>query len=495
MSAPDWRPAASWAVLARRAALLTRAREWFAERSVTEVDTPVLTRFGITDVNIESVRASLEATPGREWYLHTSPEYPMKRLLAAGAPDIYQICHVFRDGEHGRSHQPEFTMVEWYRHGFGLEAMVADTLSFLRSLLEPSLGHLETRILAYRDAFLDIAGIDPITAADATVSEAATAAGAGDYAGTADRDGCLDFLMATRVAPSLADERTLVALTRYPASQAVLAALDPEDPRLALRFEVFLAGRELANGFVELRDADEQRARFEADRASRRRRGARDMPPDELLLAALAHGLPPTAGVAVGFDRVMMAATGIDTIDRVQCFPVLTTEQEEMTEHTGTHSNGPADADGTAAAIGALLAGETDALALCANFVAALYQRMPRINWLGLYVLRGEELVLGPFQGKPACVRIPLGRGVCGTAAARRETLCVPDVHAFEGHIACDPDSRSEVVVPVLIDGRLWGVLDVDSPYPGRFDAADVGLLERSAAILAERLGECQRSL
>lgn len=143
----------------------------------------------------------------------------------------------------------------------------------------------------------------------------------------------------------------------------------------------------------------------------------------------------------------------------------------------------------------ALLAGEHDPLASCANFVAALYERLPQINWLGLYIRRGDDLVLGPFQGKPACVRIPLGRGVCGSAAARRETLCVADVHAFEGHIACDPDSRSEVVVPLMRDGEVYGVLDVDSPVPGRFEAADVARLEAAAALLSAHLGSAARSL
>jgi len=146
-------------------------------------------------------------------------------------------------------------------------------------------------------------------------------------------------------------------------------------------------------------------------------------------------------------------------------------------------------------ALQALLAGEHDPLATCANFVAALYERMPGVNWLGLYVRRGDELVLGPFQGEPACVRIPLGRGVCGTAAERRETLCVADVHAFEGHIACDPDSRSEVVVPLIRDGEVYGVLDVDSPEPGRFGGDDVARLEAAAVLLTAHLGAAALAL
>jgi len=316
-----WRPGADWPVLALRARLLAAARNWFADRGLTEVDTPMLTPRGVTDANIESVRAELAATPGRRWFLHTSPEYAMKRLLAAGAPDIYQICRVFRDGEHGRRHQPEFTMMEWYRHGQDLDAVVADTLSLLATLIGSSRGGLRTATRRHRDVFRETAGVDPVEAGNEAVLAAAAAAGGGEAAD--DRDAALDFLMGTVVAPALADPGTLTAVTHYPAAQAALAALDPADPRLALRFEVFLDGRELANGWVELTDATEQRARFEADRAARRARGRPDMLPDEALLAALAHGLPETAGVAVGFDRVVMAAAGIDDIRRVQAFPLI----------------------------------------------------------------------------------------------------------------------------------------------------------------------------
>ncbi|WP_405234229.1 EF-P lysine aminoacylase EpmA [Lentisalinibacter salinarum] len=321
-----WRPGADWPVLALRARLLAAARAWFADRGLTEVDTPILTHRGVTDANIESVRAELAATSGRRWFLHTSPEYAMKRLLAAGAPDIYQICHVFRDGEQGRRHQPEFTMIEWYRHGQDLDAVVADTLSLLATLIGPSRGALRTVTRRHRDVFRETAGVDPVEAGDDAVLAAAAAAGAGDAAD--DRDAALDFLMGTVVAPALAGPQTLTAVTHYPAAQAALAALDATDPRLALRFEVFLDGRELANGWVELTDAAEQRSRFEADRAARRARGRPDMLPDEALLAALAHGLPETAGVAVGFDRVMMAAAGIDDIRRVQAFPVIDRDRD-----------------------------------------------------------------------------------------------------------------------------------------------------------------------
>lgn len=318
--AADWRPTAAWPVLAARASLLAAARHWFAARAITEVQTPVLTRAGVTDPSIRSVSASLAASPGRRWYLHTSPEYCMKRLLAAGAPDIYQICPVFRDGERGPNHQPEFTMIEWYRHDFGLEDMLEDTFALLDTLLEPSLGRLEHEILTYRDVFFAKTGLDPIRTEIEVLRQAASEIA--DSGGTYDRDTCIDLLMGMRVSPSLGNGK-LTAVTRYPASQAALAELDPADHDVALRFEVFLEGRELANGFVELRDAREQRLRFESDRRKRQCRGEADMSADETLIAALAHGLPPVAGVALGFDRLVMAATGNEDIRCVQSFAVL----------------------------------------------------------------------------------------------------------------------------------------------------------------------------
>lgn len=152
------------------------------------------------------------------------------------------------------------------------------------------------------------------------------------------------------------------------------------------------------------------------------------------------------------------------------------------------------DYDLLAKQLRALLDGETDTLALSANFVALLYAEIPNINWLGIYVCRGEELVLGPFQGLPACVRIPNGQGVCGTAAACGVTQRVADVHAFEGHIACDPASKSELVVPLLGDGRAFAVLDIDSPQEARFEPADQAGVERLCAIFTEKLATLDKA-
>jgi lysyl-tRNA synthetase class 2 len=242
----------------------------------------------------------------------------MKRLLAAGYPDIYSICHVFRDGEIGRLHQPEFTMIEWYRLGFEFDAIIAETTSLIAELIErPTLQ--DVRAFEYGDAFAEFAGVDPLMA---TIDELAEASGADDslFASLGDdRDAWLDLLLSTKVAPRFPGDR-LTVLRHYPASQAALARVCPRDPAAADRFEVFLGSLELANGFVELRDPAEQRRRIEADNAARRTTGTDTVPIDEALLAALDAGLPFCAGVAAGFDRLLMTALGCSDIRDVLAF-------------------------------------------------------------------------------------------------------------------------------------------------------------------------------
>lgn len=310
----DWRPGHTLEVARLRARLLARAREWFADRDVLEVTTPALDAAAVSDVNIESIAATVTALD-RPQYLHTSPEYAMKRLLAAGFPDIYQICTVFRDGEVGRRHQPEFTMLEWYRHGMDLDAIVDDTVELIRSLLGEAVAD-ETHRLRYDEA------LRARCAVDSTSDTAALRAAAGDAVASAiadDGDALLDYLFACEVAPSFADG-ALTVITHYPASQAALARIDA-DSGYALRFEVFHGAMELANGFVELTDADTQRQRFHADQAKRRDRDQTLRPLDEKFLAALAHGLPDCAGVALGFDRLVMRAAKANTIHAVTSFP------------------------------------------------------------------------------------------------------------------------------------------------------------------------------
>ena len=281
----------------------------------------------VTDTHLESVPARLG---DRTLYLHTSPEYAMKRLLAAGSGDIWQLCRVARGDERSRLHNPEFTLLEWYRCGWPMARLVEEVAALLDALCLRVGGTARPLVVRrYADAFRDLFGLDPLTASDAALRTLARDAGLED--GAADRGGAtaptrddlLDFLLGAKLGPTLGRGEWL-ALTHWPASQAALARLDPADPRTALRFEVYADGIELANGFEELADAGEQSARFAADNAARRARGLPEHAADERLLAALAAGLPPCSGVAVGFDRAVMVATGAPRIDDVIAF---TTEQ------------------------------------------------------------------------------------------------------------------------------------------------------------------------
>lgn len=314
----SWRPTASAAALALRARLLAVTREFFRQRAVMEVTTPVAVRHGVTDPQLAGF--TLAGTGKSARYLHTSPEYAMKRLLAAGSPDIYQICQVFRDDERSRLHNPEFTLVEWYRRGFDLAQMVGETAALVAQLLtEAGQPRPALQWLSWREAFSPL-GIDPLTADEASLRTLACRHGLdGAAARGLDRDGLLDFLMAVVIGPTLG-EATLCALHHYPTSQAALARHDPAEPGTALRFELYAQGIELANGYVELADAAEQQQRFDADRRARARAGRPDVESDTALLQALAAGLPDCAGVALGFDRVLMLACGASRIDEVMAF-------------------------------------------------------------------------------------------------------------------------------------------------------------------------------
>jgi len=312
----DWRPSATRAALEQRAALLARVREFFAARGVLEVDTPLLVNSPVSDVHIASATVGLDTGP--PLFLHTSPEYAMKRLLASGAGDIYQICRVVRGNERGRLHNPEFTLIEWYRVGFSLGALMDEVEALVRALLGSAAAARRAERLSYREAFERELALDPFLAPDATLLEAAQRHGFASQGGG--RDELLEFLMGVAVGPRLG-RGALTFIHGYPASQAALARLDPQDARAALRFELYCEGVELANGFHELQSAPEQRARFERDNGERRRAGLPVRPPDERLLAALAAGLPDCAGVALGFDRTVMLALGAAHIDEVLSFP------------------------------------------------------------------------------------------------------------------------------------------------------------------------------
>lgn len=302
-----------------RASMLHRARDFFRNRNVLEVDTPALSRAAVSDRHIESITASLALDRRQDFYLHTSPEYPMKRLLCAGYPDIFQVCKVFRDNEAGRFHQPEFTIIEWYRLNFGLEAMIRDTLDFLACMLDNNQLLSRVQHLSYRDAFRQFADCDPFNTDIDALSQLMHADQSLRASIGNDLDAWLDFVLAERVVSQFASEGFTV-LSHYPISQAALARQCPSNAEYADRFEVFLGQHELANGYVELTDAAEQTRRFARDQALRESHGQMQRPVDTLFLAAIKHGLPQCAGVATGFDRLLMIAADSDDIRAVQTF-------------------------------------------------------------------------------------------------------------------------------------------------------------------------------
>ncbi len=312
----DWRPSATLDALRVRAETLASLRRFFAERGVLEVETPALSAAAVTDLHLHSVTCTLEVDDRRARYLQTSPEYAMKRLLAAGSGAIYQICKVFRDGERGRRHNPEFTMLEWYRPGWDHHRLMDEVDELLQTVLGVAAGER----ISYADAFRRHAGVDPHAADDGELRSRVAALGVSDVS-ELDRDDLLNLLLSHSVEHLLGVGRPTF-LFDYPTSQAALARVRPGDPPVAERFEVFIDGIELANGFHELADPREQRRRFEADLAERRRRGLPEVAVDGRLLAALAAGLPDCAGVALGVDRLVMLRIGSRDIADVIAFPI-----------------------------------------------------------------------------------------------------------------------------------------------------------------------------
>ncbi|MDX1706395.1 EF-P lysine aminoacylase EpmA [Pseudidiomarina sp.] len=315
----SWQPDASLAMLHQRAALLRQLREFFHARDVLEVDTPIISRFGVTDVHLSNLVCRL-GTDTRHWYLQTSPEYAMKRLLAAGSPSIYQLGKVFRDDELSSRHNPEFTMLEWYRLGFTMNDLIAE----VDELLQATLKARPARRLSYRQLFLDqlqvdILRSDGFSALQGRLQEFSAVAELA--ARERDFDTLQQLAMALIIEPRL-DPTIPVIVYDYPVSQAALAQVSVDDPRVAYRFEVFYQGMELANGYQELTDARVQLQRFELDQQHRQRAGLPPMAIDTRLMAALEAGLPPCAGIALGFDRLLMIQSGATHIREVLPFSI-----------------------------------------------------------------------------------------------------------------------------------------------------------------------------
>ncbi|MDH3373962.1 MAG: EF-P lysine aminoacylase EpmA [Gammaproteobacteria bacterium] len=313
----DWEPMSGPAAARRRADLLDRARGYFKAHDILAVDTPALSKYAASDPNIDSL--SVRAQHDQDLFLHTSPEFAMKRLLAGGYPDIYSICRVFRDGEIGMRHLPEFTLIEWYRLGFDLDAIIGDTLRLLATCLDrPRLVKSSVQH-NYADAFAAFAGVDVFEASEEKLADRCNAdPGLRPEIGV-HRDAWLDLILGTIIAPQFAHD-CLTVVRHFPSSQAGLARLCPDDQRVADRFEVFCGDVELANGYVELRDAEEQRHRIEHDLETRQRDGRRAYPPDLSLIDALDAGLPACAGVAVGVERLHMTLDQTDDIRDVVTF-------------------------------------------------------------------------------------------------------------------------------------------------------------------------------
>jgi len=307
------------AVLRERAALVARTRAFFAERDVLEVDTPLLADGLVVEAHIDPIpcRVQLGAQGRVERHLLTSPEGPMKRLLAAGSGPIYQFAHAFRDGELGRRHAVEFTMLEWYRPGFDHHALMDEVEALMQRLL-PRVADTSFERRTYRELFRGAVAVDPFATSHAELRAVCERHGVDVPDGFDDGslDDALDLLLVSHIEPSLGRERPLF-VHGYPPTQAALAQVrDPGDgqPATADRFELYFEGVELANGYHELADAREQRRRFEAANRERLASGRAALPLDEPLLAALATGFPDCAGVALGFDRLVMRILGIDDI-------------------------------------------------------------------------------------------------------------------------------------------------------------------------------------
>ncbi len=311
----DWRPSASLDTLRLRARLLAQTRAFFHAREVWEVETPLLSQAATPDPHIHSFAVSTPAA-GKARYLQSSPEFSMKRLLAAGSGSIYQICKVFREGETGQRHNPEFTLLEWYRTGFDHHALMEELDTLVRELVGGRLLLTETQFFSYQEALKRFAGLDPLNADAGALQDCARQHHIDVPALGGDRDAWLDLLMSHVVEPALPRDCP-VFIYDYPASQAALAQIRGE---LAERFELYINGMELANGFHELTDTTEQRRRFEAENQRRIQMGLAVMPLDEHLLAALEQGLPDCAGVALGLDRLLMLIAGQMEIAAVLSF-------------------------------------------------------------------------------------------------------------------------------------------------------------------------------
>ncbi len=318
----SWQPTASIDLLLKRAKVVRQIRTFFADRCILEVETPILSQAAVTDVQLSSFQTIftkpgiIDLAQGEKLFLITSPEYHMKRLIAAGSGPIYQICKCFRNNEEiSRYHNPEFTMLEWYRIQFDMMQMINEVDDLLQLVLDTA----PAEYISYQNAFIKYLGVDPLEANKETLITAVEKLALGFNTDNTDRDTLLQFLFTFGIEPRIGQEKPTV-IYHFPASQAALAELNSEDQRTARRFEFYYKGVELANGFKELTNAKEQKARFEHDNQERLAKGLPAQPIDEYLLAAMEASLPECSGVAIGLDRLIMLALEQSTISQVMSF-------------------------------------------------------------------------------------------------------------------------------------------------------------------------------
>ncbi|WP_194436823.1 elongation factor P--(R)-beta-lysine ligase [Vibrio fluminensis] len=316
----NWQPTASIDLLKQRAGVLSQIRHFFAERNVLEVDTPAMSHATVTDIHLHTFQTDFIGpgyADGSKLFLMTSPEFHMKRLLAAGSGCIYQINKAFRNEENGRYHNPEFTMLEWYRVGFDHHKLMDEMDALLQLVLK--VGQAER--MTYQQAFINVLGVCPLEGSMGELKQVAAKLGLSDIAEPEqDRDTLLQLLFSIGVEAKIG-QQVPAFVYDFPASQAALAKINQADSRVADRFEVYFKGIELANGFHELDNPVEQLARFEQDNVKRVEMGLPTQPIDYHLIEALKSGLPECAGVALGVDRLIMLALGCDHIDQVTAFP------------------------------------------------------------------------------------------------------------------------------------------------------------------------------
>jgi lysyl-tRNA synthetase class 2 len=319
MRTDNWRPSASIEAIRQRAVVLQKIRQFFAARDVLEVDTPALSHAAVTDEHLHSFSTQFTHPFSPQTitlYLQTSPEFAMKRLLCAGSGAIYQICKSFRNEESGRFHNPEFTMLEWYRPGFDHLKLMSE----IDELIQMVVGSDSAERVTYQDVFKQYLGYCPLTA---TLTDIKTLASQYGYAELAanenDKDTLLMLLFSQHVEPHIGQNRPCFVVD-FPASQAALARISPTNSLVAERFELYFQGIELANGFHELTDGPEQLRRFEQDNVKRQHMGLEIMPIDHNFIAAIDYGLPACAGVALGIDRLLMLALNYSEIDQVITF-------------------------------------------------------------------------------------------------------------------------------------------------------------------------------